>query len=137
MSHLLAFSLWLLAFRCMYVESYKDLIVSQKAMDLVVLIYNVTGNFPQSEVYGLVSQMRRSAISIPSNISEGKVRGTKKDYRNFLLMSFGSGSELETQLEISKRLKYINDSNFIKINSILTEVMKMLNVMTKKLNENN
>lgn len=121
----------------MYVESYKDLIVWQKAMDLVVLIYKVTNNFPQSEIYGLVSQMRRSAVSIPSNIAEGKVRGTKKDYRNFLLISFGSGSELETQLEISRRLNYIDEMNFIEINNILTEVMKILNVMTKKLSENN
>ena len=121
----------------MYVESYKDLIVWQKAMDLVVLIYQVTNNFPQSEIYGLVSQMRRSAVSIPSNIAEGKVRGTKKDYRNFLLISFGSGSELETQLEISKRLNYIDEINFIEINNLLTEVMKILNVMTRKLNENN
>ena len=121
----------------MYVESCKDLIVWQKAMDLVVLIYKVTNNFPKSEVYGLVSQMRRSAVSIPSNIAEGKVRGTKKDYRNFLLISFGSGSELETQLEISRRLNYIDEINFIEINNILTEVMKILNVMTKKLSENN
>lgn len=86
------------------IHSYKDLIVWQKAMDLIVAIYKLTEEFPKSEIYGLTAQMRRSAISIPSNIAEGRRRGSRKDYRQFLIMAYGSGSELETQIEITKRL---------------------------------
>ncbi|MFA7244602.1 MAG: four helix bundle protein [Candidatus Magasanikbacteria bacterium] len=114
--------------------SYKDLIVWQKSMDLVLLIYQITKNFPKEELFGLVSQMRRAVVSIPSNIAEGKTRGSRKDYRHFLLNSFASGSELETQLLISKRLDYFNMQDFEKINFDLTEVMKMLNTLIYKLN---
>ncbi len=88
----------------MQVESYKNLIVWQKSMDLVVAIYEITESFPKTEMYGLVSQMRRCAVSIPSNIAEGQRRVGRKDYCHFLSISFGSGSELETQIEIVKRL---------------------------------
>ena len=70
------------------VKSYKDLIVWQKAMDLTVAIYSLTNKLPNSEKYGLISQMRRSAITIPSNIAEGRTRGTRKDYRQFLIISY-------------------------------------------------
>ena len=96
----------------MQIETYKDLIVWQKGMDLVVEIYRITEVFPKSELYGLVSQMRRCAISIPSNIAEGRRRGTKKDFRQFLIISFGSGSELETQIEIVKRLSFGSSIDF-------------------------
>lgn len=79
------------------VQSYKDLLVWQKALELVVLIYDLTSQFPKEELYGLAAQMRRSAVSIPSNIAEGSRRGTKKDFRQFLLIAFGSGAELESQ----------------------------------------
>ncbi|HBU06695.1 MAG TPA: hypothetical protein DEB09_01280 [Candidatus Magasanikbacteria bacterium] len=115
--------------------SYKDLIVWQKSMDLVVMIYQATENFPKSELYGLVSQIRRSSISIPSNIAEGKMRGTRKDYCHFVRMAFGSGAELETQLEISRRLKFVNENEFLEIKNLLEEIMKMLNVMIRKLGE--
>ncbi len=121
----------------MYVESYKDLIVWQKSMELVIKIYKLTNLFPIEEKYGLVSQMRRSAVSIPSNIAEGKMRSSRKDYRNFILNALGSGAELETQLEISRRLEFVNNENLNKINSLLSEVMKMLNVISHKLNEFN
>lgn len=119
----------------MKIESFRDLTVWQKSMDLVVLIYSLTENFPKSELYGIVSQMRRSVISIPSNISEGKMRGTRKDYRHFLLNAFGSGAELETQIEISKRLFIGSNVDLIKIENLLTEVMKMLNALIKKLED--
>jgi len=114
------------------IHTYKDLIVWQKAMDLVVEIYRITTFFPKSELYGLVSQVRRSSISIPSNIAEGRFRGTKKDYLNFLRIAYASGAELETQIEISKRLEF--DVSYSEIDALLKEVMKMLNVMIRKMN---
>lgn len=109
-------------------KSYKKLIVWQKAVDLVTLIYEFTEDFPTSEVYGLTSQMRRAAVSVPSNIADGS-RRRGKDLRQFFVISFGSGAELETQLEISRRLLYGNDQKRIKAESVLEEVMKMLNKM--------
>lgn len=115
------------------IKSYRDLIVWQKSMDLVVIIYNLTNKLPCSELYGLVMQMRRSAVSIPSNISEGKCRGTKKDFRHFLFNAYGSGAELETQIEISKKLAYGKKIDFKNADCLLDEVMRMLNSMIFKL----
>ncbi|PIZ95621.1 MAG: four helix bundle protein [Candidatus Magasanikbacteria bacterium CG_4_10_14_0_2_um_filter_37_12] len=116
------------------ISSYKDLIVWQKAMDLVVEIYKITEDFPKSELYGLTSQIRRAAISIPSNIAEGKTRNTKKDYRHFVIIAFASGAELETQIELAKRIYKNLDTNYLKADSLLIEVMKMLNALKYKLN---
>ena len=102
-------------------------------MDLVVTIYNLTEKFPKSEIYGLTSQMRRSAVSIPSNISEGRRRGSRKDYHQFLIVAYASGAELETQIEIAKRLSFGNNSEYNEVNSLLVEVMKMLNKMLSTL----
>lgn len=116
------------------IHSYKDLIVWQKAVDLVVSIYELTEQFPKTEIYGLSSQMRRSAVSIPSNIAEGRRRGTKKDFRQFLIIAYASGAELETQLEIIKRLPFGNSLDYIKTDALLNEVMRMLNKITNTLN---
>jgi len=94
-------------------------------MELVEIIYKETEIFPESEKYGITSQMRRAAVSIPSNIAEGSRRTTKKDFRNFLIIAFSSGSELETQIKIAMRLGFLNED--INISKILEEVMKMLN----------
>lgn len=115
------------------IKDYRDLIVWQKSMDLVVEIYKITEIYPKSERFGLVSQMQRSAVSIPSNIAEGYRRGTKKDYRNFVLIAYGSSSELETQVEIAKRLQYISQEQCGKIDQLLLEVAKMLNALQKSL----
>lgn len=117
----------------MKIESHKDLIVWQKSMQLVVLVYKFTESFPSYELYGLTSQMRRAAVSIPSNIAEGKRRGTRKDFRHFLLNSFGSGAELETQIEISKRLEYGKPELRLKLEELLSEDMKMLNSFVSSL----
>lgn len=109
-------------------KSYKKLIVWQKAIDLVAFVYEFTEDFPKSEIYGLISQMRRAAVSIPSNIAEGS-RRRGKDLRQFLIISFGSGAELETQIEISRKLSYGNEQKRIKTEHILEEIMKMLNKM--------
>ena len=111
------------------IHSHKDLIVWQKAMDLVVGVYECTRDLPKEEVYGLVSQMRRSVVSIPSNIAEGRKRGTTRDYRQFLLIAYGSGAELETQLEICKRLSFGKEGLRQHVESLLNEVMRMLNKM--------
>jgi len=89
--------------------------------------------FPKSEVYGLTSQMRRAAVSLPSNVAEGNRRGTRPDYRKFLLIAFGSGAELETQIEIAKKLPFGKNVDYTKVEELLEEVMKMLNVLIKKL----
>lgn len=115
------------------IDSYKDLIVWQRSMDLVVAIYELTNKFPKSELYGLTSQMRRCAISIPSNIAEGRRRGTRKDYRQFLIIAYGSGAELETQIEIAKKLLFGKNLNYFRVDSLLNEVMKMLNKMISTL----
>lgn len=88
----------------MTVRHYSDLIVWQKAMDLVVHVYEVTESFPQREVFGLTNQVRRAAVSIPSNIAEGQGRGTTKDFLHFLAIARGSLQEVETQLLLAYRL---------------------------------
>ena len=102
-------------------------------MDLVTEIYLLTEKFPREEIYGIISQMRRAAISIPSNIAEGRMRGHLKEYKQFLLNAYGSGGELETQIELSKRLYKKLALNYSKIDSLLLEVMKMLNSIVNKL----
>ncbi len=84
-------------------------------------------------MFGLASQMRRSAVSIPSNIAEGYRRGTRKDYRNFLVNAYGSGAELETQLEISRQLNFGNAHKILATESLLDEIMRMLNRVTTSL----
>jgi four helix bundle protein len=115
-------------------QSYRDLIVWQRAIELVVVVYELTEKFPKEEIYGLTSQMRRSAISIPSNIAEGRFRGTKKDYTQFLRIAYSSGAELETQIEIAKRIEKMSHLDYAKADSFLNEVMRMLNAMIRNLN---
>jgi len=115
------------------INSYKDLIVWQKSMELVKSVYELTTNFPKEEIYGLTSQIKRSAVSIPSNIAEGKRRGTRKDYRQFLIVEYGSGAELETQIEIAKMLQFGKNLNYDTIDKLIEEVMKMLNKLISSL----
>ena len=102
-------------------------------MDLVVAIYDLTEFFPKNELYGLTSQMRRSAVSIPSNIAEGRKRGTRRDFCRFLYIAYASGSELETQIEIVKRLPFGKILDYKKVDGLLNEVMRMLNAMLAKM----
>jgi len=117
----------------MTINSYKDLIVWQKAVGVVIEVYKLTEKYPNEEKYILTRETRRSAISIPSNIAEGRHRGTSKDFTRFLQIAFASGAELETQLTIAERLKVVSDVELANIQSKLTEVMKMLNVMLYKM----
>jgi four helix bundle protein len=118
----------------MYIKSYRDLIVWQKSMNVVVEIYKLTENFPRTETYGLISQMRRASVSMPSNIAEGTRRVSKKDMRHFLAIAYGSGMELETQIELSKRLEFGKIDDYKKIDSYLSESLKILNKMTRNTN---
>ncbi len=115
------------------ITTYTDLIVWQKSMDLVIEIYKLTESFPKTEQYGIISQMRRASVSIPSNIAEGRRRGSKKEFKQFLVIAYGSGAELETQIEITKRLNYANIEKYKNIDSLLSEVMRMLNKLSSSL----
>lgn len=102
-------------------------------MELVTEVYSTTENYPETEKYNLILHSRKTSISIPSNIAEGRRRGTRKDYCHFILIAYGSGAELETQIEIAKRLSFGNDIDFKKTDQLLEEVMKMLNKLLKTL----
>lgn len=117
----------------MKTNSYKDLTIWQKSMELVVEIYNLTKQFPKSESYGLVSQMQRAVVSIPSNIAEGYRRGHLPEYIQFLSIGYGSGAELETQIEICKRIPYLKSLKYKRADELLDEVMRMFNVLLAKL----
>lgn len=114
-------------------NTYRELIVWQKSFELARPIYEVTGNFPKSEIYGITSQMRRASISIPSNIAEGFARKHKKEFSQFVSVAFGFGAELETQLLLSKELRFITEGKFNELNDLLREIMKMLNALRSKL----
>ena len=115
----------------MYIASYKQLTVWQKAIELVKILYRVTDSLPKHELYCLSSQMRRAAISIPSNIAEGQQRKNLKEYLQFLRISYGSAAELETQIIIAKDL--YPSTEFFAIESLLNEIQKMLNTIIHKL----
>lgn len=116
----------------MYNDTNK-LIVWQKAHQLVLKIYNITKEFPKDELFGLTSQVRRAAVSIPSNIVEGKARGSNKEYKRFLLMARGSLEEVKYQLLLSKDLKYMDDNDYKETIVLTDEIGKMLNSLINKL----
>ena len=128
---------WVLGYRKkkkdMGIKSYKDLEVWQKSMTLVKQIYLVTKKFPKEEQYGLVNQMRRSAVSIPSNIAEGKARHHLNEYIQFLFIALGSSAELETQTIIARELKYFSESEADKIIEEITQIAKMIRSLVNKL----
>lgn len=115
-------------------HQYKNLIVWQKSVKFSVKLYKVTSKFPDQEKFGLISQLRRAGVSLPSNIAEGSKRSTKKDFRSFLVIAHGSGAELETQLYIAKELFYIEEKEYNILVAELDEIMKILAVFIKKLN---
>ena len=117
----------------MVINSYKDLLVWQKAIELVDAVYELTEKFPRSELYGLSAQMRSCVVSIPSNIAEGRKYSSREEFRRCVRIAFGSGSELETQVIIVKRLSFGRDLNYKKVDALLDEVMKMLNRLIRSL----
>lgn len=115
------------------VRSYQDLDVWKKAMDLVVLTYKEINGFPQHEVYGLTSQMKRASVSVAANIAEGRARRYKKEYLHHLSIAYGSLAELETHAMIAERLGYLIAERVRQILDKTSEVGKMLNGLRKSL----
>ncbi|MCX5698163.1 MAG: four helix bundle protein [Candidatus Omnitrophica bacterium] len=113
--------------------SYRDLDVWKRSIELVKKIYIETKGFPKEEIYGLTSQMRRSAVSISSNIAEGKTRQYKNEYIQFLYIALGSCAELETQIVISKELGYINEENRTSLSEELDHICRMTRNLIKSL----
>ncbi len=117
----------------MKVKDYKDLTVWQKGIEIADATYKLTDKFPKSEMYGLSAQMRRAAVSIPSNIAEGFVRRGTKEYRQFLHVSLGSCAELETQMIIANRRKYVDDNELERLAEELNHETRMLVSLIGKL----
>jgi four helix bundle protein len=115
-------------------HNYRQLKVWEKAIDMVVDIYKITAEFPKEEKYGLISQMRRSTVSIASNIAEGAGRNSEKDFCHFLAMAHGSSYELETQIIVSQKLNLMAKETSEKVCSKLIEVQKMNHSLQVKLN---
>lgn len=115
------------------IRSYKDLLVWQRSTELAVAIYSLTSKFPDSERFGLISQMQRASVSISSNIAEGRSRHTRKEFLHFLHIAYGSGSELETQILIAKKVLHLDVLSFKQSESLLEETMKMLTNLIKVL----
>jgi four helix bundle protein len=107
-------------------RNYRDLYAWQKAMNLVEEIYRESKNFPKEEIYALTNQMRRCAVSIPSNIAEGQGRGTSREFVHFLRIAYGSLRELETQVIIAQRLQYLTPDAAAKLLSVASEVGRLL-----------
>lgn len=115
------------------VRSYKDLVAWQKSMALVTEVYRASQEFPKEEVFGLMSQARRAAVSVPSNIAEGHARTSKKEFQYFLSNARGSLAELETQLTIAHQLAYINETTITQLLNQLWEVARILNGLLSSL----
>ena len=107
----------------------------EMADEVAVLVYQVTGGFPKEELYGLTSQMRRAAVSVPSNIVEGCARDSQADYLRFLVMAFGSLRELHYQIRLSKRLGFLNSQDLVLIEPKIVEAEKVLNGLIRSLRE--
>lgn len=116
---------------------FKELIVWQKSINLVTEIYRITEKFPPNEIYGLTSQLRRATVSVPSNIAEGNTRRSKADYLQFLRIARGSCSEIETQIIISKNLRFIDDNIFETLSFNIIEISKMINGLINSLKDSN
>jgi len=116
-------------------KSHKDLTVWQKSIDFVAEIYKISDEFPKGEIFGLQSQMRRAAISIPSNISEGASRASNKEFIQFLHIALGSASELETQLIIAQKIGYMSciESLLNEINTIKKMLLGLIAYLKKRL----
>jgi len=114
-------------------KSHKDLHVWQKSINLVTDIYDITKEFPKEELFGLTNQLRRAAVSIPSNIAEGSARNHNKEFIQFLYIAQGSCAEIETQLTISQNLNFISESTLKQLNEKLTEIRNMLIGLIKSL----
>ena len=114
-------------------RNYKELKVWEKSYQLCLQVYQITKGFPKNEIYGLISQMRRAALSIPSNIAEGYGRKTTPEYLRYLYIAYGSVCELETQVLLSGDLGYFEEKSLLKLQQDLGEVERMLKALIKSL----
>ncbi|HLA84794.1 MAG TPA: four helix bundle protein [Thermoguttaceae bacterium] len=114
-------------------KDYRDLLAWQKAMELVESVYRVTQSFPREEIYGLTAQIRRAAISIPSNIAEGQGRRSRRDFHHFLAIAYGSLHEVETQTIIGERLGFLNQEIRSEIVEQTSHVGRLLNGLMRSL----
>ena len=119
----------------MSISRFRELRAWQLGMDLTERVYLLTDSFPKSEIYGLTSQIRRCAVSVPSNLAEGNGRDSTKEFLHFIAISVGSICELETQLLLSQRLKYINEKDLETILVLLTETKRTIRGLQKALKE--
>jgi four helix bundle protein len=115
------------------VKSYRDLQVWQRAVDFSVRVYQTTSQFPQSELYGLTNQMRRASVSVASNIAEGHGR-SDPEFARFLTISRGSLAELETQIEIAKRVKFLTEETYRELNTETDTLGRQLNALWQRVN---
>ena len=115
------------------VRNYRDLVVWQKGIELTIDIYKLTSNFPESEKYGLTNQLRRAAVSIPSNIAEGHARKSDKEFGRFLRIALGSCAEIDTQIIISKELEYLPEDIGTGLSARVVEIQKMIYGLIKSL----
>lgn len=120
----------------MAIKSYRDLIVWQKAMDLVVNVYKKTKGFPREELYGLTSQLRRAVVSVPSNIAEGQGRNSTKEFLHHLSIAYGSPCEVGTQVLIAHRLGYLERREVDGFDELSSEVGRLINGLSNKLPRN-
>jgi four helix bundle protein len=120
------------------IKSFKDLLIWQKGIEITVLVYKIIADFPKNEIYALSSQIKRCAVSIPSNIADGYGRQSTQSYIHFIKIARGSLYELETQLMIAEKLKFFKSDNLItEILLLITEENKMINSFLNKLESNN
>jgi four helix bundle protein len=115
------------------INSFRDLVVWQKAMELVVAVYRVTKKFPDDEKFGLISQTRRAATSIPANIAEGYGRNSTQDYIRFLRIAYGSLNELLTHLEVARRLDHLTESDSKPVRELTGDVERLLHALIRSL----
>ncbi|MFD2531908.1 four helix bundle protein [Gracilimonas halophila] len=114
-------------------NKYKNLEIWQRSVALATEVYSATKSFPKEEKYGITSQIRRCSVSVPSNIAEGAGRGSKKEFKRFLNIAYGSIYELETQLLISRNLDYLNEQTHKKLSEEIDQIQKMIYSFSKKL----
>jgi four helix bundle protein len=117
-------------------KTYRDLIVWQRSISLAEQLYAVTATFPKSELYGLVSQIRRNAVSIPSNIAEGNSRRSKTDYARFITIAMGTVFELETQLLIARNVGYMKNDEYEELSGTIDNIEALLAGLRRKLENN-
>lgn len=119
----------------MTIRSYQDLDIWKRSMTLVTAVYAISDGFPKSEQYGLTSQLRRSAVSIPSNIAEGRAKRTTRDFMRFLNIAYGSMAELETQLMIAANLQYCTSADIAPLLEETAEIARMTNGLLQSLEQ--